>query len=339
MTSVRGGVRVLQGVIDLHDFHRRKAGMISLDRISPIAFGCDPLGGHNWGRVDAEAIMAAIPHAIDLGITLFDTADCYGNGLSEERLGAALGARRREVLVASKFGVRIGVGGKTFIDNDPAWIVDAVEASLKRLRTEVIDIYQLHWWDGRTPFPAIFETLERLVETGKIRAYGSTNITLDTMEIVSADLLPANYLSTSMEFSLVQTRNRLAIEAMCSGGGRRPHFLAWGSLGGGILTGKYSSPADLEAGDRRLKRPDSHFTGERLRRNLGIVDLCRSIATAHGPHITVAQIALQWIGSTLGFGTCLVGIKSAAQLAEAAAGFDFRMTEEEVRCLDEAAAA
>lgn len=309
--------------------------MISLDDISPIAFGCDPLGGHNWGTVDPDAIMAAIPLAIDKRVTLFDTADCYGNGLSEQRLGQALGRRRSEVLVASKFGVRIGAEGKTFIDNDPDWIVQAVEGSLRRLGTDVIDIYQLHWWDRRTPFSLIFETLERLRETGKIRAFGATNVTLDMMGMASAGDLPAGFVTVSMEFSLVHAANRNAIEAMCGNG--RPAFLAWGSLGGGVLSGKYTSTKDLDAQDRRLKRADSHFAGERLGRNLKIVDLCRSLAAAHGPDVKVSQVALQWISRSLGFGTCLVGIKTPKQLDDATGSFDFRLKDAEIRSLNDAA--
>jgi myo-inositol catabolism protein IolS len=311
--------------------------MIEFSQVSRLAFGCDPLGGHNWGSVDPAAIADAIPHAVDQGVTLFDTADCYGNGLSEERLGQALGNRRHRVIVASKFGVRIGDDGKVFIDNDPAWISQAVEASLKRLGTDVIDLYQLHWWDGRTPFAEIFGALERLVEAGKIRAFGSTNVSLEMMKLNGADELPALYRSSSMEFSLVHGAHRAAIEAMCGGGAAAPLFLAWGSLGGGILTGKYSSPSDLDPTDRRLKRADSHFRGDRLADNLAIVATCREIAARHGANAKVSQVALQWIGRTLGFGTCLVGIKSRAQLDDALASWDFDLTDEDMRALDQAA--
>jgi len=312
--------------------------MILPKNISPIAFGCDPLGGHNWGEVDPEAIMAAVPQAIELGVTLFDTADCYGNGLSEERLGKALGRRRSDVLVASKFGVRIGRNGKTFIDNTPVWIEQAIEGTLRRLDTDYIDIYQLHWWDGVTPFPAIFETLDRLVSEGKIRAYGSTNVTLNMMGLSSVSQLPRHFVTNSMEFSLVQTRNRNAIRAM-RGKTRtgRNAFLAWGPLGGGILTGKYASAEGLDLNDRRLKRPDSHFIGDRLSRNLRIVDVCREIAAKYAPAPTVAQVALQWVSRTLGFGSCLVGIKSSEQLRQAVSSFDFGLTDADVNRLDKAA--
>ena len=302
----------------------------------PIAFGCDPLGGHNWGKVDPELIMAAIPHAIDRGVRLFDTADCYGAGLSEIRLGQALAGYRDRCLVASKFGVRIDNSGLVKIDNRPEWIVHAVEASLKRLGREHIDLYQLHWWDRVTPFSAIFDTLERLVKSGKIRTFGSTNVTLDMMGMKNASELPDSYVSSSLEYSLVNVSARDAITAMC----RQPdgpNFLAWGSLGGGILSGKYRSAADLEAQDRRLKRADSHFTGSRLARNLAIVAKAGEIAGNHGTNIKTAQVALQWISRNLGFGTCLVGIKSKAQLDEAIESFEFRLSDAEIAALDEAA--
>jgi len=311
--------------------------MLAVADISPIAFGCDPLGGHNWGAVDPEAIMALLPKALDGGITLFDTADCYGNGLSEQRLGKGLGQRRHEALIASKFGVRIGTDGKTFIDNHPNWIREAVDASLGRLGTDYIDIYQLHWWDKVTPFEDIFGVLRDLMDAGKIRAFGSTNVTLDMMGMSSASELPVGYATSSMEFSLVHIDNRASIENMCAEKSA-PAFLAWGSLGTGILSGKYMSAADFDSADRRLKRADSHFTSPRLEKNLRIVDLCRTIASEHGPQFKISQIALQWISRTLGFGTCLVGIKSQQQLQDALGSSAFILTDEQVKRLDQAAA-
>ena len=310
--------------------------MIFKDDVLPIAFGCDPLGGHNWGKVDPDAIMACIPEAIDGGMTIFDTADCYGNGLSELRLGEALGKRRKEAIIASKFGVRLGADNKPFIDNNPKWIAAAIDGSLHRLRTDYLDLYQLHWWDKVTPFDDIFDALQRLVEAGKIRAFGSTNLTLEMMGLTSPDQLPSGYVSSSMEFSLVHTDNRKAIEQMCGNEGS-PAFLAWGSLGGGILSGKYRSEADFDAADRRLRRADSHFTGPRLEKNLRIVKLCREIANAQGAGVTIAQVALQWISKTLGFGIALVGIKGQQQLDEALASHSFSLSEDDVQRLDIAA--
>lgn len=301
-----------------------------------IAFGCDPLGGHNWGEVDPASIMAAIPRAIERGVTLFDTADCYGDGLSEERLGLALSSRRHDCLIASKFGVRIGADGRTYIDNRPEWINQAIDASLQRLGTDYIDVYQLHWWDRTTPFADIFEALEKLVRLGKIRSYGTTNVTLEMMGLGKSEDLPPAFASSSMEFSLVQAGNRDAITRMC-GSASGPAFLSWGSLGGGLLSGKYKSASDLDAKDRRLKRVDSHFTGERLQRNLKIVELCAEIANEHGDEIKTSQIALQWVRKTLGFGSCLVGIKNANQLDDAIGSLDFQLSDAALRRLDDIA--
>lgn len=306
-------------------------------QLPAIGFGCDPLGGHNWGTIEPGAIMAAVPRALDMGVNLFDTADCYGDGLSEQRLGDALGPRRPTAIVATKFGVRIDADGRTFVDNDPQWIRTAVENSLRRLRTDYIDVYQLHWWDRRTPFDVIFDTLSRLMDEGKIRAFGTTNVTLREIGLSSATELPQGFATTSMEFSLVHSVNREAISAMCTGGPDRPSFLAWGALGGGILTGKYTKATDLHSSDRRLKRTDSHFAGERLARNLRIVELCRVIAAAHGPTVKTSQVALQWVSRSLGFGTCLVGIKSVSNLEDAVGAFAFRLSDSEVLRLNTAA--
>lgn len=304
--------------------------------LGSVAFGCDPLGGHNWGNVDPAQIMASIPYAIERGVKLFDTADCYGAGLSELRLGQALAGHRDHCLIGSKFGVRIDNSGKVKIDNRPEWIMEAVDASLDRLRCDAIDIYQLHWWDKITPFDAIFEALERLVSAGKIRSYGSTNVSLEMMGLTSCLELPDNYVSTSLEYSLVNIANRDAIRAMCEGSDG-PAFLSWGSLGGGILSGKYKSAADLDPNDRRLKRADSYFAGNQLEKSMRIVAKAAQIAKSHGDGIKTSQVALQWISASLGFGTCLVGIKSKSQLDEAIDSFAFRLTAEDVAQLEEVA--
>jgi myo-inositol catabolism protein IolS len=310
--------------------------MERLPEFGPIAFGCDPLGGHNWGDVDPVSVIAAIPHAIERGVKLFDTADCYGNGLSELRLAQALAEHRQSCLIATKFGVRIDAMGRTRIDNSAEWITKAVEGSLGRLGTDYIDLYQLHWWDKKTPFSAIFECLDRLVISGKIRAYGTTNATLEMMEMKTPSELPRACVSSSFEYSLANTAARDAIIAMCEPAAA-VNFLAWGALGGGILTGKYSSSADLEAKDRRLKRPDSHFTGPRLSRNLEIVAKASEIANRHGDGIRPSQVALQWIRRNLGFGTCLVGIKSKKQINEAIDAFSFSLSDADINQLNLAA--
>lgn len=298
-----------------------------------MGFGCDPLGGHNWGKVDPEEIMAAIPIALDRGVRLFDTADCYGNGMSEIRLGQALGEQRDKALIASKFGVRIDMTGRVKIDNDPAWIRQALEASLTRLNTDRIDLYQLHWWDKLTPIEDIFGTLEDLRQEGLINAYGATNVEADSLARILVAGEAPGFASYSCEFSLVFPERRVEINKIC-GTPAGAAFLSWGSLGGGILSGKYSSTDQLDPNDRRLKREDSHFAGDGLVRGLRIVAALGEIAEEIGKGVRHAHVALAWIRATLGYGICLVGVKSSAQLLDLFPAFDISLTDDQINRLD-----
>ena len=143
--------------------------------VSQFCMGGCPMGGYGWGNVQESELIDAVHAALDQGVNFFDTADTYGLGQSEITLGKALGSRRKDVVVASKFGVRVG-DGKTVYDNSPAWIEEALHGSLKRLGTDYIDLYQVHYRDGITPIGLVVETLEKLKGQGKIRYYGLCNI-------------------------------------------------------------------------------------------------------------------------------------------------------------------
>jgi aryl-alcohol dehydrogenase-like predicted oxidoreductase len=135
--------------------------------LSPLCFGCEPLGGTDWGGVDVAEIGLAIDHALDLGIDFFDTADVYGLGLSEERLAEALGTRRHDVVIATKGGVSWSRPGPQLratvtYDSSPQYLRTAVENSLRRLRLDVLPIYYIHWPDPKTPIGATFAELEKL---------------------------------------------------------------------------------------------------------------------------------------------------------------------------------
>ena len=126
-------------------------------KVSRIGFGCCPMGQHGWGITDERELIKAVHAALDCGITFVDTADVYGLGVSELVLGKALKGNRQSAVIATKFGVRTE-NGRTFFDNSRKWINQAVDESLSRLGTDYIDLYQLHYWDNKTP---INETLDR----------------------------------------------------------------------------------------------------------------------------------------------------------------------------------
>jgi myo-inositol catabolism protein IolS len=133
------------------------------------------MGGHGWGKVSEGDLVEAVHGALDHGVNFFDTADTYGLGKSEEILGSALKGRRQNAIIATKFGVRVE-NATTRYDNSPEWIDKAVCSSLQRLNTDYIDLYQIHYRDGKTPLDDVVFKLEELKEKGFIRYYGLCNI-------------------------------------------------------------------------------------------------------------------------------------------------------------------
>jgi aryl-alcohol dehydrogenase-like predicted oxidoreductase len=295
--------------------------------VSRLGFGCDPLGGHAWGRVDPAEMKRSIGLAVDLGVTLFDTADCYGRGASETRLAQALGRRRKDVSIATKFGVRLDRSGLASYDNSAAWFERALAGSLRRLRTDYIDLYQVHYWDRKTPWAEIFSRLERKREAGVIRWYGVSN------ELLRADELPTRppgLVSCSFEFSLASRANQARIESMRSRLGLG--FLSWGSLGQGILSGKYGSVDNLGREDRR-RRPAYVNFQESLDRNLSLVETIRACLVGY-PGATPAQIAIRWILDHFDFSVALVGAKTRDQVRENIAAVDLRLRQSDMAWLD-----
>jgi myo-inositol catabolism protein IolS len=297
-------------------------------KVSRLGFGCDALGGHAWGRSDPGEMAKAIEVAADLGVTLFDTADCYGKGLSEIRLAHALGRRRKDVAIATKFGVRLDRAGVAFHDNSADWLETAIVDSLRRLRTDYIDLYQVHYWDGKTPWAEIFSLLERKREAGVIRSYGVSN------EVITREVLPqrtSGFVSYSFEFSLANRQNQERIQAMRNQWDLG--FLSWGSLGQGVLSGKYPSPEILSERDRRRRPTYVNFHGDRLVRNLRLVGQIQDRVLGY-PGATPAQVAIRWILSHFDFSVALVGAKNRAQARENAEAVDLRLNEDDVASLD-----
>ena len=195
--------------------------------------GC-PMGGYGWGSVQENELIDAVHTALDNGVNFFDTADTYGLGQSEITLGKALGSRRKDAVIATKFGVRAG-NGKTFYDNSPEYIEQALDASLKRLNTDYIDLYQVHYRDAVTPLSVIAETLERFKEQGKIRYYGLSNVSMADYEEIMQ--LKGSFVSLQDEYSLACRKNEKDLLKLSEELELTP--MTWGSLGQGILTGKY----------------------------------------------------------------------------------------------------
>ena len=298
-------------------------------RVSRFCMGGCPMGGYGWGSVQESELLDAVHAALDAGVNFFDTADTYGLGQSERTLAKGLGSRRRDVVIESKFGVRVG-GGKTVYDNSPEYIQQALEESLGRLNTDYIDVYLVHYRDGKTPLADVVGKLEELKAAGKLRHYGLSNIHGDGLE----ELLPyaGRFACCQDELSLACRKNEDDLRAVQSRLRATP--MTWGSLGQGILTGKYNlENVCFGADDRRSREIYVNFHGEKLEQNLRIVEALKKIAANREK--SVAACAIRWILDTLPESVVIAGVKRPAQLSANVEAMGWTLNEEELRELNE----
>ena len=297
--------------------------------VSSLCMGGCPLGGYGWGDVQRNDLINAVKTAVDNGINFFDTADTYGLGESERTLAEALGASSKDVVITTKFGVRVE-NGKTTYDNSREYIFKAVEGSLKRLGRDYIDLYQVHYRDGITPLSDVAESLELLKQQGKIRYYGLSNIHgQDAAELKSfGESNP--FVSFQDEYSLACRKNEK--EMFCFRDEYEMTPFTWGSLGQGILSGKYDKNCKFEANDRRSRDIYVNFHGEKLLKNLEIVEVMKEIAAEQGR--SVSSIAIRWILDYLKDSVVIVGAKSPNQILQNIEALDWMLTPEQIDKLE-----
>ena len=296
-------------------------------RVSRLCMGGCPMGGYGWGEVQESELIAAVHAALDRGINFFDTADTYGLGQSEKTLGRALGARRDQAVIATKFGVRAGPGG-TVYDNSPEWIIEACDRSLRRLGTDYIDLYQIHYRDGRTELSVVVDTMEYLRSQGKVRYFGLSN--LKAADIPEFEGFKGCFVSVQNQYSLACRDHEADIMALAGRMELTP--MTWGSLGQGILTGKYGRDVSFGSNDRRSRAVYVNFFGEKLEKNLGIVEAMRPIATEHGKPL--GALAVRFILDRLPGSAVLCGAKRPEQILSSAQALDWRLSDEELVLLD-----
>ncbi len=297
--------------------------------VSPLCMGGCPLGGYGWGDTVRQDLIDAVRTAIDNGINFFDTADTYGLGESERTLAEALGADSQRAVITTKFGVRIE-NGKTFYDNSREYIFQAVEGSLKRLNRDCIDLYQVHYRDGKTPLCDVAESLERLKEQGKIRYYGLSNIHKEDEEELK-QFKENPFVSFQDEYSLACRKNENDMFSFRDNFEMTP--FTWGSLGQGILSGKYDKNCKFDSNDRRSRDIYVNFHGEKLLKNLEIVEVLKEIAAETGK--SVSSVAIRWILDYLQDSVVIVGAKSPKQVLQNAEAMSFTLTKDQVERLNE----
>jgi aryl-alcohol dehydrogenase-like predicted oxidoreductase len=255
-------------------------------RVSAIGLGCMGIS-QSYGEPDRAGGRATIRRAFELGVTFFDTADIYGAGTNEEVVGEALRDRREQIVLATKCGYVPGPpGGSLGLDGSPAHIRAACEASLRRLGTSFIDLYYLHRVDPRTPIEESVRAMASLVDEGKVRYLGLSEVSPGTLRRAHA-VHPITAVQS--EYSLWTRNPEKAILPACRELGIG--FVPFSPLGRGFLTGTVRSLEGLPADDFRRGLP--RFQQENLERNLGLADRLRALAELKG--CTPAQLALAWV--------------------------------------------
>jgi len=317
----------------------RKLGQSDL-QIPAITFGAWAIGGWNWGGSDDDAAVRAIQAGIDAGMNAIDTAPVYGFGRSEEVVGRAIAGRRAEVLLLTKVGLRWddprgelyfktedqnGKPREVWRNSKPDSIVVEVEQSLARLRTNHIDLVQVHWHDPTTPLEETMGALAKLVRQGKVRAIGVSNFTPALLKEAQLALDPLPLASNQPKYSLVAREIEARILPFCRE--RGIGVIVYSPLEQGLLTGKVPAKRTFPQNDGRHKR--ATFTPEnRARVNALLEQEVQPIARRH--KATLAQVVLAWTVAQPGVTSAIAGARTSEQARENAGAGSLALAPEEL---------
>ena len=320
----------------------RKLGNTELE-LSTITYGAFAIGGNMWGGNEKADSIASVHASIDHGVTTIDTAPFYGFGLSEEMIGDALQSRdRSKVQLLTKFGL-VWDGsnqgkGDFFFDADdngkkiPIYkyasknnIIKEVEESLKRLRTDYIDLLQIHWPDTTTPIHETMEALEILIQQGKIRAAGVSNYSVSQIQEaqktiqIASNQVPFSMLNRTIETDLIP----LTLSENIG-------IIAYSPMERGLLTGKYFTDSKLKENDHR----NGYFGQFDLQKVKTLVEELSSLA--HSKHISLSQLVLRWTSLQKGITIVLAGARNAEQAISNAKAMDFDLNVSELEFINSA---
>lgn len=295
-------------------------------RISAVGLGLMSMSGV-YGNANDDESIGVIHHALERGINHLDSADMYGWGHNEQLLGRALKGWRDKALVATKFGQVKGADGKQGIDGRPEYVMQACEASLKRLGIEVIDLYYQHRVDPNVPIEDTVGAMKRLIEQGKVRALGLSEARPETIRRAHKVHPIA---AVQNEYSLLYRKE--GEETLQATRALGITLVAYAPLGRSMLTGTVHGKADLPEGDRRLQHP--RFQGENLDRNVSLVE--RIEAIAREKKCTPAQLALAWLLAQGEDVVAIPGTKRKPRVDENIAALRVVLSREDVKRISDA---
>ena len=304
--------------------------------ITEICFGAWAIGGWMWGGTDEAAALRALDAAVDSGMTTIDTAAVYGFGLSEEIVGKAIQGKRDKVQILTKYGLRWDDAGGAFFfssknnDGTPVnihtyaskeSIILECENSLRRLKTDYIDLYQQHWPDPSTPVEESMEAIQLLIQQGKIRAAGGSNYSVDEMSRAGTVVPQA---SNQVSYSMVKRDIENDIVPYCLD--HNIGIVVYSPMQRGILTGKIKPGHTFNPGDSRPDTP--YYKPENVKQINEFLDKIKPVADGKG--VNLAQLVLRWTLQMPGVTTVLAGIRDEQQLRENAVAMEFELSPEEM---------
>ena len=317
------------------NMEKRSLGLAALP-VSPIAFGAWAIGGWMWGGADNKESLRAIHACQDHGITSLDTAPIYGFGLSEELVGEAIKGKRDRYEILTKCGMRWeGTRGSYFFtSNDNSGIqreiytysgresiIAECEDSLKRLGTDYIDLYQVHWPDSTTPIEEAMEAFRILMEQGKIRAAGVSNYSVEQMEQASSVV---DLSSNQVPYSMVRRDIEQDVVPWCQD--NNCGILAYSPLQRGLLTGKITPDYHFAPGDSRPETP--HFKVNNLIKTNRFLEKIKTMAEEKGA--SLSQLVIAWTLCQPGITVALVGARTEEQVIQNAGALEVHLSEQEV---------
>jgi aryl-alcohol dehydrogenase-like predicted oxidoreductase len=309
------------------NLQKRKIGS-SGPEVSLVGLGTNNFGG----RIDLAASRLVVEKALDLGVTLIDTADAYGNkGASEECLGNILGPRRKNIVLATKFGLQMdGVGGLRGASR--RYIMQAVEASLRRLKTDWIDLYQLHRPDVQTPIEETLRALDDLVKAGKVRFVGCSNLSaaqLEEAQRASGRNHIASFICCQDEYSLLERDLEKNLLPVMSKHGLT--LLPYFPLASGLLSGKYKHGAPLPPGSRLANAPP-RGGGVMSARNWRLVETLSAFAASRGH--TLLELAMSWLASRPFISSIIAGATKPKQVEQNVAAIGWALSPSDLHEID-----
>jgi aryl-alcohol dehydrogenase-like predicted oxidoreductase len=288
--------------------------------VSLVGIGCNNFG---W-RIDAAGTAAVVDAALDAGINFFDTADCYGAGQSEEFLGRALKGRRNKAIIATKFGIKMGEGME---GARPEYVRQALDASLKRLQVDTIDLYQIHRPDPKTPIADTLQALNEAVKAGKVREVGCSNFSAEQMRAARDTPGPRYFASVQNDYSLINREPEAQVLPECAREG--VGFLPYFPLANGLLSGKYRKGEPFPESSRGKDAfGPKLFTPENLDRTEAL------IAFAESRGRSLLSLAFSWLSARSEVSSVIAGAKTPDQVRANSAAASWKLTPADLAEID-----